>query len=169
MTGSPASAANGHHQTPEGTPPEAPGEAPWTSHLGAVREALAQKNLGAAVRAWEQAHLAAVGSWRWEGLIEVGDVYLRIGDASGARKASEATARKAYFAALFRACQRDSCEGILRIAQAFADLGDRQVVEECVGLAELVAPDDEARVEVRAVAAQLTDRLAAAAEMSPWF
>jgi len=131
-------------------------ETPWTVHIQAAYDALAQKNVKAAVRAWDEAHLVAIGSGRWEGLIEAGDAYLRIGEASGCRKASEATVRKAYFAALYRACQRGSFDGVLRTAGAFADLGDRQVVEECVGLAELLADDDHARARVRAFLARVT-------------
>jgi hypothetical protein len=117
-------------------------EAPWAASLRAAESALAQRNLRAAVQAWDAAHLAAVGSLSWEGLIEVGDTYLRIGQASGLRDTTLATTRRAYFAALFRACQKDSLEGILRTAQAFAGLGDAHVVEECVGLAELLAAGD---------------------------
>lgn len=130
-----------------------PGEsqqAPWATHVRAAYDALAQGHVEAATRAWDEAHLAAVGSTRWEGLIEVGDAHLRIGEVSGRRHAAEATARKAYFAALYRACHRDSFDGVLRAAAAFADLGDREVVEECVGLAELLATDDDARARVRA-------------------
>src|SRR5437867_1202317 len=82
------------------------------------------------------------GSLHWEGLIEVGDAYLRIGQDSGLPDATLATARRVYFAALFRACQKDSLDGILRVADAFARLGDGQVVEECVTLARLLAPED---------------------------
>lgn len=129
---------------------------PWAVHLRAARNALAERNVRAAVRAWDDAHLAAVGSARWEGLIEVGDIALRIGGTDGRRGDAEATARKAYFAALFRARQRDSLEGVLRTAQAFAELGDGQVVEECLGLAELMAADrGDAEGRVRAVAARL--------------
>jgi uncharacterized heparinase superfamily protein len=117
-------------------------EAPWAAHLRAAESALAQRNLRAAVQAWDCAHLAAVGSLSWEGLIEVGDTYLRIGQASGLRNTTLATARRSYFAGLFRACQKDSLEGILRTAEAFTGLGDAQVVEECLGLAELLAAGD---------------------------
>lgn len=130
--------------------PEHAGESPWAVPLRAAFEALAQRDLGAAVRAWDDAHLAALGSSRWEGLLEVGDAYLRIGQTLGSRWASEPTARKAYSAALSRACQRPSFDGVLRIAHAFADLGDRQAVDECVSLAQLLADDDGARERVQA-------------------
>lgn len=132
-----------------------PGGPPWVVHLRAVDHALARKNVRAAKQAWEDAHLAAVGSWRWDGLIEVGDACLRIGDLEDARPAAEPTARKAYFAALFRACQKESFVGILRTAEAFLELGDEPVVEECLSLAEVLAGDDaEARARVRAFTAR---------------
>jgi inactivated superfamily I helicase len=136
------------------TPEPEDGLAPWSTPIRAAYQALLQRDVKAARQAWEEAHLAAVGSARWDGLIEVGDAYLRIGLASGSREAAEATARKAYFAALFRACQKESFDGILRTAEAFAALGDRQVVEECTGLAELLAPDDNARGRVRGLLAR---------------
>ena len=134
-----------------------PHETPWAPHLVAAEEALARQDLRAAVRAWDEAHLAAVGSLRWDGLIEVGDVYVRIGQVRGPRDTARATARRAYFAALFRACQHDSIDGILRAAEAFAALGDRQIVEECMGLAELIADDAPGRARVAAVAQRLVE------------
>jgi hypothetical protein len=116
----------------------------WAGPLRAADEALAQGNVQGAVQAWDAAHLAAAGSLQWDGLVEVGDLYLRIGEASGSRDTTLATTRRAYFAALFRACQTESLEGILRVADAFARLGDAQVVEECLTLARLQAGDDDA-------------------------
>jgi hypothetical protein len=121
------------------------GAAPWSGHLRAVDRALGQSDVDGARRAWENAHLAAVESLSWEGLIETGHACLRIGGASSARPAAEPTARRAYFAALYRACRENSFEGILRAAEAFADLGDRDVVDECLGLAELQVDGKEAR------------------------
>ena len=119
--------------------------ASWRGHLRAVDRALGQSDVDGARRAWENAHLAAVESHSWEGLILTGHACLRIGRASGARQAAEPTARRAYFAALYRACRESSFEGILRAAEAFADLGDREVVEECLGLAELQVDGEETR------------------------
>ena len=129
-------------------------ETPWVVHIRAADDALARKDVKTAVAAWDEAHLAAGGSWRWEGLIEVGDAYLRIGEATGYRAAAEATARRVYFAALYRACRKDSFHGVLRAAEAFADLGDQQAVEECLGVADIMAADDDARVRVQALVAR---------------
>jgi hypothetical protein len=127
---------------------DAPGPmrtATWTRHLRAVDHALGASDVPGAQRAWEQAHLAAVESLSWEGLIATGHACLRIGRAAGAGAAAEPTARRAYFAALYRACRENSFDGILRAAEAFADLGDGEVVEECLGLAELQVDGEDTR------------------------
>jgi hypothetical protein len=129
--------------------------APWSGELRAVDRALGQSDVDGARRAWENAHLAAVESLGWEGLIETGDACLRIGEASRARAAAEPTARRAYFAALYRACRENSFEGILRAAEVFADLGDREVVDECLGLAELQVDGEDARRRLSAVIERL--------------
>jgi hypothetical protein len=117
----------------------------WKGHLRTVNVALLEGDVSGARRAWDSAHLAAVESLSWEGLIETGHACLRIGDAAATRPAAEPTARRAYFAALYRACRENSLDGILRAAEAFADLSDHEVVEECLGLAELQVDGDEAR------------------------
>ena len=112
--------------------------------------ALGQRDIDEAQRAWESAHLAAVESPSWEGLIATGEASLRIGDATAGRTVAELSARRAYFAALYRACRANSFEGILRAAEAFDELGDREVVEECLGLAELQADGEQTRRRVAA-------------------
>jgi hypothetical protein len=134
--------------------------APWTTYLRQVNEALAQKNVGAAVRAWHDAYVTALGSRHWEGMVEVGDAYLRIGDLSGFRKESEAKARRIYLSALFQARAQGSLDGVLRVADAFLVLGDREVVYQCLRIAESLADrgrDASARVRVRAFEARLRD------------
>lgn len=78
---------------------------------------------------------------------------MRIGRASGSRKAYKALAREAYLAALFHARQQGSLDGLLRTAQAFAALGDREMVDPCLHLAERLAArtaNEQARAGVRA-------------------
>jgi hypothetical protein len=75
--------------------------------------------------------------------------------ASASAAPSEPAARRAYFAALYRACRENSFEGILRTAEAFANLGDREVVEECAGLAELQVDGEQRRRRVAAVIGRL--------------
>jgi len=127
----------------------------WRDHLRAVDRALGKQDVDGARRAWESAHLAAVESLSWEGLLAVGEACLRIGSAGGGQPAAEPAARRAYFAALYRACRENSFEGILRTAEAFANLGDREVVEECAGLAELQVDGEQRRRRVAAVIGRL--------------
>jgi hypothetical protein len=127
----------------------------WNGHLQKVDRALGQSDLDGARKAWEHAHLAAVESLSWEGLIATGHACLRIGGATGSRSAAEATARRAYFAALYRACRESSFDGILHAAEAFDNLGDREVVEECLGLAELQVDGEEARQRLAALVRRL--------------
>lgn len=126
-------------------------EAPWTPHLRRVEDALAREHVSAAQQAWRDAYGEAFRSRRWEGLLEVGDAYLRIGEVAKTQKTAEATARRIYLVALFRAHQQGLPEGVLRIAEAFARLGDREVVEQSLRVAELLAVrDSRAQTDVRA-------------------
>jgi hypothetical protein len=111
----------------------------WVVHLRKVEDALARKDVSAAVRAWHDGYVTALGARRWEGLLEVADAHLRIGEVSGSRKASEPKARELYLAALFRARAQGSLEGVLRAAEAFARFGDREVVSRCLSIAERLA------------------------------
>jgi hypothetical protein len=112
---------------------------PWTAHLPSVDGALAAGDVKAAVRAWHTAHAAALASGSWEGMIEAGDAYLRIGRAAGARTPAEAKARQAYLVALFRARAQRSLDGVLRAADAFAQLGDDEVVAQGIAVARALA------------------------------
>lgn len=128
--------------------------AEWPGHLRRVEEALAQKKVSAAVSAWHDAYVAALGSRGWEGLVEVADAYLRLGEVSGSRNASEAKVRQLYLTAFFRAREQGSLEGVLRTAEAFAALGDREVAEQALSVAQRLAAqtqDEQARERVRAV------------------
>jgi hypothetical protein len=129
--------------------------ASWRGHLRTVDRALGQHDVDQARNAWESAHTAAIASSSWEGLIAAGQACLRIGGAVGARPSAEPEARRAYFAALYRACQENSFEGIMRIAEAFADLGDRDIVEECIGLVQLEQDGAGARRHLAAVIGRL--------------
>jgi hypothetical protein len=109
---------------------------PWAADIWRVAEALAKKDVNAAELAWHEAYVAALRSQRWEGLIEVGTVALRIGEVAGDRKGYEATARGVYWTAFFLTHQQGSVDGLLRTAEAFAALGDREVAAQCIRMAE---------------------------------
>lgn len=139
----------------------------WRLHLLKVDEALARNDLAGAAALWREAYAAALKSRHWEGMVATADAYRRLGERAGLRKASEAKAREAYLAALFRARSEGSIEGVLRTAERFAELGDHAVVEQCIHVARSVAArarDPRAAERVRA----FTERWAAsAAEMGP--
>jgi hypothetical protein len=108
-----------------------------------------------AQRVRENARLAAGEGPGWEALIEAGRACLRLGGGTGGPPTAKLAARRAYFAALYRACRENSFDGILRAAEAFADLGDRDVVEECLGLAALRAEGEQTRRRVAAFGERL--------------
>jgi hypothetical protein len=128
---------------------------PWSGYFRAVDCTLGQSDVNGTRRVWENAHLAADEGLGWEALIEAGRACLRLDGATGGPPAAQPAARRAYFAALYRACRENSFEGILSTAEAFADLGDREVVEECLGLAELRADGAETRRHVAAFVVRL--------------
>jgi hypothetical protein len=114
-------------------------EAPWTQAIRAIDEALAGGDVSAATQIWSEAYNAAVRSRRWDGLLVVGDARVRIDQAAGPGRASAAKARDTYLAALFRARQEGSLEGVLQSAEAFDSLGDAEVASEALRIAEAVA------------------------------
>jgi len=125
----------------------------WRAQLQRVDDALARNDVASAEMHWREAYAAALKSRHWEGMVAVGDAYRRLGDLGGFREVSEAKARKAYLAALFRARSQGSLEGVLRSAQGFAELGDRGFVERCIREARSVAaatrdPRAEERVRI---------------------
>jgi hypothetical protein len=69
-------------------------------------------------------------------LAAVGDAALRVADAAGQRSAGASRARDLYMAALIRARAERSAEGVLLLADAFDALGDREVAEQCLIIAE---------------------------------
>jgi len=103
------------------------------------------------------AYVAALASRRWDGMVAVGDAYLRLGAATSHESASRAKARQAYLTAFFRARNEESTDGVLRATEAFADLGDRAVAAQCLKTAEALAAKSKASGARDRVAA-LTER-----------
>jgi hypothetical protein len=96
-------------------------------------------------------------------MVAAGDTSRVLGEPAGFRAASVAKARQAYLTALFRARNEGSLEGVLRTAERVAELGDREVVEQCIRVARRVAAeskDPRAEEHVRA----FTERWAASAQ-----
>jgi hypothetical protein len=127
---------------------------PWVAPLQRMDQALTNRNVSAAEVAWHDAYGAALRSrQRWDGLLAVGEAYLRIGEVANGRQAAQATARRLYLTALVRARRQGSLDGVLRTAEAFSALGDREAVTQCLHVADQVAgrelnPQARARVEV---------------------
>jgi hypothetical protein len=133
-------------------------DGPWTPAIQQVDVALARKEYSAALRAANDAYTHALGSTRWDGMISAGDVYRRIGDATGLRRSFDAKAREAYQKAFFRARQQASVEGVLRSMEGYVALGDTQMVGVGLRVAErLAARDPEAMADVRAFRTRLGD------------
>jgi len=111
----------------------------WRPHLERVDTALGRGDVRGALLAWREAYAAALASRHWEGLIDAADAYLRVGDAGAFRNDAHTKARTIYRAALFRARQSASLAGLLRTAEALADLGDGEGVEQALRLARALA------------------------------
>jgi hypothetical protein len=109
---------------------------PWAPHITAVDAALRAGDLSAAATASTEAYRAALAGRRWEGLVEAADAYLRVADAAGAPHAGAPRARELYLAALFRARDAGSVEGVIRVAQSFDRLGDREATAHAMRVAQ---------------------------------
>lgn len=137
-------------------------DTPWMSPLRDMDDAIARGDLTAAETARRQAYRAAIASRRWEGFLATGDAILRLGEAAQSRGTAEPEARRLYLSALFRAPGQQSLDGVLLATEAFARLGDRDVVEKGLHLArDLAGSDPEAQARVR-MAADRSSRSGAA-------
>lgn len=123
--------------------PSANQEAPWISPLRDMDDALARGDFSTATTERHKAGLAALAGPSWEGFLAVGDGALRLGEATEARSAMEPEARRAYLSAMVRARNARSLEGALRVTDAFARLGDHDLVEHGVRIARELAGSDE--------------------------
>jgi hypothetical protein len=134
---------------------------PWTAHIQAMDQAVAENAPGDAVRAWRQAYSAALSHPGWLGLLTVAAASLRLGVFPGLARGAVARARETYWIAFFRARQQHSLNGVLHAAEAFGMLGDRATVEQCVRVAEGLAArtgDVEELTQVRRVASRLAEQ-----------
>jgi len=135
----------------------------WQPRLLKVEQAMARGDFAAAETLWREAYAVALKSRHWEGVIAAGDAYRALGARAGFRAASVAKARQAYLTALFRARSEGSLAGVLITAERFAELGDREVVEQCIRAARQVVAqsrDPYADEHLRA----FTERWAASAQ-----
>ena len=136
-------------------------EGPWSTAIRDADAALAQKEYTAALRLAKDAHARALGTTRWDGMVAAGELYRRLGEVTGLRASFDARAREAYRTALFRARQQGSVEGLLRVTEAYAALGDEQTVAVALRAAErLAAGDAGAAAQVRLVRSRLGEAVA---------
>jgi hypothetical protein len=134
---------------------------PWTGHLQAMNQALTDGDPSDSVRAWRQAYSAALSHPGWLGLLIVAASSLRLAAFAGLARSAAARARETYWIAFFRARQQRSLDGVLHAAEAFAQLGDRTTVEQCLCVARGLAAraGDSAEAErVRLSAVRLVER-----------
>lgn len=113
----------------------------WQSALDTMDRALAAGDISGAEMAWRACRLA-IRSRQWQALLAAGDGSLRIGDRVQLGQPYRALARAVWRDALFGARAQHSIEGALRVADAFARLGDTEVVTQALGIADDVAAAD---------------------------
>jgi hypothetical protein len=115
---------------------------PWEAPLEAMDRALITRDVSAAEITWRQAYRVAMRDAGWRGLVAVGDAALRISDEASYKPPYQTRARRVYRWALFRARQNGSVDGVLRVAEAFATLGDADVVTQALDIADRLASAD---------------------------
>lgn len=111
----------------------------WERHVQVMDDALGRGDVGAAIRARHAAYVTALESSRWEGLVAVGDASLRLARFRGEGAAMLPEVRRAYLGALFCARDQRSVEGVLRVAEAFASLGEGDVADQVLVMALALA------------------------------
>jgi hypothetical protein len=104
--------------------------------LRAIEEAVGRGDRPAAERLRRELHAEALASRRWQAWLLAGHAALAVGGGASDAGAMRATARRAYLSALFQARAQGSVEGVLQAAEAFARLGDHEVVEGALRIAE---------------------------------
>jgi len=118
-----------------------PSEEQADPRLAAVDRALATGNLPAAQRAWHDMYVQALEGRDWQELVSVADGELRIARRVGGRwDDGSPRARELYLVALFRARAQGSRDGVLRVAQRFAAVGDREAAAMALRLVDTTAP-----------------------------
>src|SRR5262245_53281868 len=107
----------------------------WASHLLAVQTSLAAGQPQRAAALLRVAHRAAFRTGRWEAMVEVGDAARRASESAPLLPRGAAVASRAYLAGLALAREQGSLSGVLSVGEGFAALGDREMVEYCIGQA----------------------------------
>jgi hypothetical protein len=116
--------------------------------LERLERALERGDGRGAARAWHDAHVSALqGDWRAR--VAVGDAALRLGDVGPDAETARARARQSYLAALVVARTERSGEGVVRVAEAFAALGDEEPAAQSLRVADALSPPADAALRDR--------------------
>ena len=143
---------------------------PWQRPIQELERALERGDVRAAMRAREDARLAALASPRWEGMLAVGDATIRLARRAGLEPAMEPAVRRAYWSALVRARRQGSVDGALRVTEAFADLGDHAMARKGFSVAQaltIACQHPNALERVRALERRLNTEMAQAGASLP--
>ena len=112
---------------------------PWTAHIEAMDQTLAERDPGASVSAWRRAYSSALSNPGWLGLLTVARAALRLRALPSLTREAVARARETCWIALFRARQQRSLDGALSAAAVFDILGDRAAFEQSMRVVEALA------------------------------
>jgi hypothetical protein len=116
-------------------------DARWRASLERAESALANGQYRRAAEAWEEARRSAMRpTTPPKMLVDLGLVYLRIGEAAYDRRVAVSRARQLFLEALFRSRDRRDVEGITAVSRAFADLGDCEVARRVFALGARFSP-----------------------------
>lgn len=112
-------------------------ERSFDARLAAVDRAITRRDVSRAVYEWRDAYGLALGSRRWDAMAAVGDRAVRVDAIASPGHPGQyrAEARQAYLRALFDARAAGSAEGMRRVADAFAALGDADMAERARAMA----------------------------------
>jgi hypothetical protein len=132
--------------SPTSVPPPAAAETEtrpaWHIALDAMDHALAAGDISGAEMAWRNAYGLAIRSRQWQALLAAGDGSLRIADHVLVKQPYRARAAETWRAALFRARAQHSVDGVLRVAEGFARLGDAEGLTQVLRIADGLAAAD---------------------------
>jgi len=131
----------------------------WDQYIRVMDEARARGDFRAADAARQTAYAAALGSERWDAMAAIGDASARLAeDFPGLCVTLFPELRRIYWTALLRARRDSSLDGVLRVSEALADLGDRDGARAGLTVAEgMLATSQRARAVERVK--ELAERL----------
>ena len=139
-------------------------DTPTTVHLRRMEEALAQQDFGGARREWDRAYSAALTAGGWKEMVATAEAHARLGERTGRRDEAGFTARGILQIAFARAQREASPSGLLRTAEALADLGEVALADLALGMAKGLAgarPDTQVQARMSLLRHRLVSQWAA--------